>query len=72
VRIWQEAVKKSLQLAAGLELELEQEESETNMARRTGPLKANRGRRGRCSASKLYLVDLWGNNDLVFSPKVNV
>jgi hypothetical protein len=27
------------------------------MARRTGPLKANRGWQGRCSASKLYLVD---------------
>jgi hypothetical protein len=36
-----------------------------------GPLKADRGGRGRCSSSKLYLVYLWGNNDLEFSQKVN-
>jgi hypothetical protein len=30
-----------------------------------------RGRRGRCSASKLYLVDLWNNSDLELSQKVN-
>ncbi len=43
MQIWQEAVKKSPQLAAGLEQELEPVESLTNMARCTGPLKANRG-----------------------------
>ncbi len=44
MRIWQDAVKKSPQLAAGLEPELQPAESLTNMARRTGPLKENKGR----------------------------
>ncbi len=30
-----------------------------------------RGGRGRCSASKLYLVDVWGNSDFEFSQEVN-
>jgi hypothetical protein len=30
-----------------------------------------RGGRGHCSASKLYLVDVWGNSDLEFSQEVN-
>jgi hypothetical protein len=30
-----------------------------------------RGGRGRCSASKLYLLDLWNNSDFEISQKVN-
>jgi hypothetical protein len=29
------------------------------------------GGRGHCSASKLYLVDVWGNSDFEFSQEVN-
>ncbi len=36
-----------------------------------GRYKQVRGGRGRCSASKLYLVDVWGNSDFEFSQEVN-
>ncbi len=36
-----------------------------------GRCKQVRGGRGRCSASKLYLVDVLGNSDLGFSQEVN-
>jgi hypothetical protein len=73
VRIWQEAVKKSPQLGAGSWIGSRAGAGEklNKYGEAVGPLKVNRGGRGRCSASKLYLVYLLGNNDLEFSQKVN-